>query len=127
MREAIEARKRGEMALRREQFQLAIDEFSKAVQLDPRNGESAAMLAWAQFCVAPDKRAVAAETRRALERSISDTDQPTPQLFLGRVERMMGRQREALRIFREILDLHPGHTEAQSEARVLEQRLSRPK
>nr|HEX4318975.1 hypothetical protein [Kofleriaceae bacterium] len=131
MREAIEARKRGEMALRREQFQLAIDEFSKAVQLDPRNGESAAMLAWAQFCVAPDKRAVAAETRRALERSISDTDQPTPQLFLGRVERIIGREREALRIFREILDMHPRHTEAMSEARVLEQRLanksSRPK
>ncbi len=36
---------------------------------------------------------------------------------------MLGREKEALAYFQEVLRLKPNHTEASSEARVLEQRL----
>jgi hypothetical protein len=73
--------------------------------------------------VAPDKAAVATETRKMLGAAIQTTEEPIARLYLGRVERMLGRDREALRWFREVLDLHPRNAEAQSEARVLEGRL----
>jgi hypothetical protein len=117
------ARKRGELALRREHFGTAVEEFAKAVQADPRNGLNAAYLAWARFLGAPDRRAIAAETRRALDHANNDTEDPLPQIFRGRVERLLGNEREALHIFREVLQFQPENTDAISEARVLEQRL----
>ncbi len=121
--DAEAARKRGDVALKREQHALAVEEFAKCVQLEPRNGVYAALLAWAKFIAAPNRRQVAGETRRALQHAINDTEDSTPQLYLGRVERMLGNQREALRIFREVLEWEPGNRDAISEARVLEQRL----
>jgi tetratricopeptide (TPR) repeat protein len=117
------ARKRGELALRAEHFGTAVQEFAKAVELDPRNGVNAALLAWARFLGASDRRSIAAETRRALEHANNDTEDPLPQIFRGRVERLLGNEREALHIFREVLQFQPENTDAISEARVLEQRL----
>jgi tetratricopeptide (TPR) repeat protein len=122
--EAEAARLRGEMALRREQLPQAIEEFQTATKLDPKNGAYGALLAWAQFCAASDKAAIASDTRRALARAIMGTTEPVARLYLGRVERMLGREREALQHFRDVLDHHPGHAEATSEARVLEGRLA---
>lgn len=121
--EALDARKRGEMALRREQLPQAIEEFNRAVNLDPKNGAAQALLAWAQFCAAPDKAAVANETRRTLATAALNTEEPVAKLYLGRVERMLGRDKEALRHFQEVLFEHPRNTEAASEVRVLESRL----
>ena len=39
------------------------------------------------------------------------------------IERMLGKEREALQHFQEVLRIKPSHGEAASEARVLEQRL----
>ena len=38
---------------------------------------------------------------------------------------MLNRDEEALRLFRRVLQLDPNHGEAKSEARLLEQRLSK--
>jgi cytochrome c-type biogenesis protein CcmH/NrfG len=122
--DAADARRRGEMAMRREQLPAALEEFAKAAQLDPKNGAYAALLAWTQFCVASDKAAVATETRRVLDRACQDTEEPIARLYLGKVERMLGRDKEALRHFRRVLEQHPHNNEAQSEARVLEGRLA---
>jgi hypothetical protein len=82
------------------------------------------MLAWSQFAAAPDKNAVAQNTRRALMRAADANDRsPTAMFYLGRVERMLGREKEALNCFQEVLRIKPSHSEATSEARILEQRL----
>jgi tetratricopeptide (TPR) repeat protein len=122
--EAEEARQRGEMALRREQLDVAIDEFGKAAKLQPQNGAYKALLAWTQFCAASDKAAIANDVRKILAAAMQSTKEPIAQLYLGRVERMLGREKEALRHFREVLEHHPRHSEALSEARVLEGRLA---
>ncbi|HSD87889.1 MAG TPA: DnaJ domain-containing protein [Kofleriaceae bacterium] len=123
---AEEAFKQGEMALRREQLNQAIEHFQMAVELQPREGEYQALLAWAKFAAAPDKNVIAGATRTALERASELNDQsPTSYFYLGRVERMLGREREALRHFQTVLAIKPNHSEAQSEARILQQRLNK--
>lgn len=122
--QAEEAFKSGEMALRRDQLQLASKQFALAVELQPKEAEYQALLAWTQFAMATDKAAVANQTRRALTRAAEENDNsPTARFFLGRVERMLGREKEALHHFYEVLRIKPNHTDATSEVRVLEQRL----
>jgi hypothetical protein len=122
---AQEAFRRGEMALRRDQFTVAIAEFLRAKELGPKEPDYDAMLAWARFCDAIDKKTIAAEVRKALDNASRRSEKPVLAMFyLGRVERMLGRDREALVHFQEVLVYQPGHKEATSEIRVLEARLA---
>ena len=123
---AEEAFKRGEMALRRDQIAQAMAAFGEAVDLQPNELEYQALFAWCKFAAAPDKNAVASDTRKALQRAADNDDTAvTPRFYLGRVERMLGREREALQHFQAVLAIKPNHAEAASEARVLQQRLKR--
>jgi tetratricopeptide (TPR) repeat protein len=123
--EAEEAFRRGEAALRRDQLQTALAEFARAIELNPEEVDYHALHAWATFCASPDKMAIASSTRSALDRAISRSPRAvTPRFYLGRVERMLGRDGDALRHFQSVLELQPHHTEAASEARVIEQRLA---
>lgn len=123
--ESEEAFRRGEAALRRDQIPLAIKELERAVALNPEEPDYQAMFAWAKFCAAPDKMAVAQITRRALRSAIENSPHSsvTGRFYLGRVERMLGRDKEALDLFEEVLEVSPGHTEATAELRVLKARV----
>src|SRR6185503_13711893 len=122
---AEEAFRRGELALRRDHPEGAIAEFELAVKLHPDEADYHALLAWAQFCAASDKLAIAPRTRGLLERAIQRSPRSvTPRFYLGRVERMLGCDKDALRHFRDVLAAAPGHAEAASEVRVLEARLA---
>jgi Flp pilus assembly protein TadD len=121
---AEESFKQGEMALRREQFAQAVSAFTTACELQPNEPEYVALLAWAKFAAAPDKQVVASATRAALQRASENSENSvTARFYLGRVERMLGREREALHHFHEVLSIKPHHADAASEARILEQRL----
>jgi hypothetical protein len=121
---ADEAFRRGELAMKRDQPGEAILEFKSACDLNPSEIDYAGMLAWAKFCAAGDKAAIGAETRKALERTIYKSNKPErARFYLGRVERMLGRDKEALRHFHEVLDLKPNHADAASEIRAIESRL----
>ena len=125
--ESEEAFLRGEAAMRRDQLALAITELARAVELNPDEADYRAALAWAQFCAAPDKQVVGPETRAALEQAIAVSPNAVSARFLlGRVERMLGRDVDALRHFQDVLRRSPGHHEAASEARLIEQRLAAP-
>jgi curved DNA-binding protein CbpA len=122
---AGDAYRRGESALRRDEPADAVIELARACALEPNNVDFHAMLGWAQFCAARDKVTIAPETRKALERAIQRSAKPTQSRFLlGRVERMLGRDREALRIFQELLESSPGHADAAAEIRAIEARLA---
>jgi DnaJ-domain-containing protein 1 len=123
--DAEDAFRRGELALRRDQPQAAVTELQVAVQLNPDEPDYHALLAWARFCAAPDKPAIAAATRRVLDDAIQRAPRAVAaRFFLGRVERMLGRDQEALRHFREVVSVAPGHADAAAEIRALEARLS---
>lgn len=124
---ASEAFDKGMAALHREALAEAITLLSRAAELAPADHDYQAALAWARFCDAPDRAAVAVETRRALERAIYRAGDPVrARFYLGLVERMLGRTREALHQFREVLALDPDHAEAAAEIRILEHRSKRP-
>lgn len=121
---AREAYRRGELLLRADEPQKAVRELKKCCELDPHDVDAFALLGWATFCAASDKSIVASETRRALERAIYKSSRPEVAWFyLGRVERMLGRDSTALHHFREVLKLDPKHADAAAEIRVLEVRL----
>jgi len=123
--DAEEAFRRGELALRRDQPQAAVGELERAVQLNPDEPDYHAALAWARFAASPDRAAAAAATRAALERAIQRAPRSvTARFYLGRVERMVGRDQEALRHFRDVIAAVPGHAEAASEIRAIEARQS---
>jgi tetratricopeptide (TPR) repeat protein len=123
--DAEEAFRRGELALRRDQPQAAVTELERAIQLNPNEADYHALLAWSQFCAAADKPAIAPATRVALDQAIQRSPKAvTARFCLGRVERMLGRDREALRHFRDVLAACPGHAEAAAEQRVIEARLA---
>lgn len=122
---AAEAYQRGQQALRADQPVKAVIELAQAVELAPHDVDYGALLGWARFCAASDKSTVAVETRRLLERAIHRSATPeVARFFLGRVERMLGRDQPALHHFREVLERVPGHAEAASEIRVIEARLA---
>ncbi len=121
---AEEAFRRGEMALRREQLDQALVEFTTALELQPNEPEYVAMLAWTKFAASTDKPSIASETRGKLIRAADQSERsPAARFYLGRVERILGREREALSHFQEVLRIKPNHAEASSEIRVLEARL----
>ena len=112
------------MALRRDEIEMAIRELTRAIELNPDEADYHATLAWARFCGAPDKLAVSAATKKALEAAMKQSPKAiTPRFFLGRVERMLGRDQDALRYFREVLEVMPHHVEAGSEVRAIESRM----
>jgi cytochrome c-type biogenesis protein CcmH/NrfG len=110
--------------MKRDQPGEAILEYKAACDLNPKHIDYTALLAWAKFCAAGDKQAIGLDTRRALERAAYKSDRPERARFLlGKVERMLGRDKEALRHFQEVLDHKPNHAEAASEIRAIEGRM----
>jgi tetratricopeptide (TPR) repeat protein len=123
--ESEEAFRKGEQALRRDNIPAAIRELEHAVALNPDEADYQAALAWARFAGASDKASIAVATRQSLERAIMHSPKATaPKFYLGRIERMLGRDQDAIARFQEVLKLSPGHSEAASELRVLEAKLA---
>jgi curved DNA-binding protein CbpA len=123
--QAEDAFRRGEMALRRGQLEAAVSDFARAIDLNPNEGEHHALWGWATWCAAPDKTAATPVAKKALDKAIAlSPKSAAPFLYLGRIARQSGRDAEALEHFRRALQLSPGHVEASSELRVLEQRQS---
>jgi len=123
---AAEAFARGQQALRAEHHAQAVTELTQAVELAPYEVDYGALLGWARFCASSDKAAVAVESRRLLDKAVHKSAKPeVARFYLGRIERMLGREQLALHHFREVLELVPEHREAASEIRVLESRLAK--
>ena len=113
----------GLMALRRDQFDVALQHFKEAVELNPDEADHHAAIGWTIFAAAPDKTVVFKEVRGILEKAIRIAPKAvTPRIYLGRVARMMNRDKEAVEQFQEVLRIYPGHSEAKSELRILELR-----
>jgi len=119
--DAEEAFRRGEAAVRRDQLSLAMIELTRATQLNPDEPDYQALYAWVQFASAEDKQAVAARARQTLERVIQQAPQTVDaRFYLGRLERMLGRDDVAVRHFQEVLHTEPRHAAAAGELRALE-------
>jgi hypothetical protein len=123
---AAEAAERAERALEVNRPETAVVELERACKLVPADVDYRAMYGWALFCAADDKRAVAVFARQVLEQAVHKSRKPyDARFYLGRVERMLGREQEALGHFHAVLLMQPNHREASAEIRVLQARRSR--
>ncbi|HEX5063094.1 MAG TPA: hypothetical protein VFV99_27150 [Kofleriaceae bacterium] len=121
---AAEAAERAERALKNEQLETAVLELKTACELVPNNVDYNALLGWALFCASHDKHSAAVDAKKALERAVHRSDRPqVARFYLGRIERMLGRDKEALRHFQAVLLEEPHNTDASAEVRVLQARM----
>jgi hypothetical protein len=111
---------RGQAALEAAEYPIAIAALQNAVELDPDRPSYRALLAWSEFCAAPDKEAIAETTRQTLTSAIPKSENPVmPVYYLACVAKELGRDREALRLYQKVLHLDPDHAVARTEVKAL--------
>jgi cytochrome c-type biogenesis protein CcmH/NrfG len=111
---------RGEMALRRNQFDAAKELFEEAVQLNPDEAEYQALLAWATWLCASDKIQVSAAVQKRLGDAVALSPMcVSAHFYRGQVAKHIGRTQAAIEAFKQVLELKPEHSEANLELRVL--------
>jgi len=121
---AAEAAERATRALEIDRPEAAVVELQRACRLVPDHVDYGALLGWALFCAADDKRAMAPRTRLLIERALEKTKRPSDlRFYLGRVERILGRHEAALGHFHAVLLMDPNHRDASAEIRLLQRRL----
>lgn len=124
VRRALDAEERfrlGEMALRRQQLEVAVREFQKALELNPDEADHHAMLGWATYVAAGNKTAAVPAARGHLLAAIDKNKKnPLPHLYLGRIARMENNPVEAEKHLTRALELAPGHAEATAELRAVQ-------
>jgi len=115
--------RRGEMALRRQAYPQALEEFKKALELNHDEGEHHAMHAWAVWCLATDKDKVLTEVKKGLHKALELNAQCAPAFyFLGSLYKYKGETDRAYSHFQRCLDLVDGHTDAEREIRLIDMR-----
>lgn len=115
---------RGVALLARNDHERAFIELAHAAKLS-KDPDHVGLAAWAKFCLATDKESLAKQTRGLLSQAVMKSDTPElARFYLGRVERMLGRDREALQMFKSVIELVPRHAEALAEIRTLEARIA---
>jgi len=115
--------RKGEMALRRQLFSLAEKEFKTALELNPDEGEHHAMSAWATWCNADNKEAIASEVKKGLNKAIELNPKCAPAFYyLGQLYKHMGDEIRAMASFQKVLNQSPGHVDALREVRLIDMR-----
>jgi tetratricopeptide (TPR) repeat protein len=124
VRRALDAEERfrlGEMALRRQQLEVAVREFQKAIELNPDESDHHAMLGWVTYVAAPSKGAALPMARgHLLTAADKNKKNPLPHLYLGRIARMENNLADAEKHLTRALELAPGHAEAAAELRAVQ-------
>lgn len=125
---AEDAFRRGEMALRRQQFDQARAHFATAAELNPDDAEHQAMLAWTTFVSAPDKNAVLVDVHRRFDRALELSKACIPARFYrALVMKQTGKEELAIEELKKVLELRPSHADADLELRLLVSRQSKKK
>ncbi len=121
--EAEEHFRVGEMALRRDQFGTAVVEFSKACELNPDESEYQALFAWATYCHSKDRSTIESDVLKRMSSALLQAPNNIPiRLHHARLLKLMGRKKDAIESFRELLRISPDHHEAELELRLLSER-----
>ncbi len=121
--EAADAFHQGCEALRDDKIDLALEHLTRATTLNPHEFEHSALLAWAQFLRAsPVERTKSADkVRKMLNHAIQKSREPEQaRFYLGQMEKLLGRDKEALALFQTVLRAMPEHAKAAAEVAAIE-------
>lgn len=121
---AGEAADRARRLIEAHEYAQASNEALAATRLVPDSFDYQALHAWATFLGSKDKTAAAEATRKLFEKATHRATQPNDvRMMLGKLERIVGREREALRHFKAVIEREPKHAEAATLIREIETQL----
>jgi Flp pilus assembly protein TadD len=127
--EAEEAFQLGELAMRRNHWSQAREDFRKAVELNPDEGEHHALWGWAEwnYAAASQRPTLAAETRRRFRAAVALSPRnPSIYYYRGRLADELGELDAARWCYRKVLRLDPNHEGAQRALRQLDEAAAAP-
>ena len=103
---------------------LALEQFTKAWELDPESGPNLTFYGYLLFLNDPSKAAEAEELLRKALQTGNRQSAPDACLFLAHTVKAQGRQDEALGFYKRALRMNPNAREAEREIRLAERRSS---
>ncbi len=114
---------KGEIALRKREYEKARDMFEEAVKLCPDEGEFHAYLGWAMFQSDPKNEEAVRTARDQLNQAISlNSKVDKAYLFLGYIYKAMNYREMAEHEFEKAIQCNPDCTEALRELRLINMR-----
>jgi len=122
-RPKLELRLIGEMALRRNDFDKALEMFRSALELNNKEAEHHSKYGWALWMTSDDKATVREEVDLRLRRAEElAPKQPDTYFYQAQIAKHDQKHREALKLFEKTLELAPHHRDAQLELRLMKSR-----
>jgi tetratricopeptide (TPR) repeat protein len=115
---------RAEEALRRRDWNAALEALRWALELDPNEGEFHALRGWTLFLQSQETGGADAEVGvEHIKKGIALSPQSaTAYYYLGQVRKACGDPAEAEKMFRKTVELRPNHVEAARELRLIQLR-----
>jgi curved DNA-binding protein CbpA len=116
---------KGEMLLKSRKYQQALDEFDKAIQLNPDEGEFYIYQGYAKFMTNPKSEAAFRnQCISMINKGLQMRDGRVSNgfLFLGRIHSTAGDKGQARTLFQKAVTLEPNNVEASRELRLLNMR-----
>jgi curved DNA-binding protein CbpA len=121
-------RRKGEMALTGRSYEAALAHFGKALELYPDEGDHHAYYGYVLHLCHPGDAAMAAEAMEHIKRGIKlASHREKPYLFLGRLNKAVGRADQAEKMFVRAIQIEPDCLEAIRELRLIQMRREKSK
>ena len=119
--------RRAEDAMRRRDWEPALECLRWALELDPNEGEFHSLRGWILYLRQQDQGGSDSEAAIGLlKKGIALAPQsPTGYFYLGQIRKACGDSVEAERMFRKTLEVRPNHVEAVRELRLIQLRRSK--
>ncbi|MBT8496243.1 MAG: DnaJ domain-containing protein, partial [Deltaproteobacteria bacterium] len=113
----------GEMAIRRGQYKVALEQFEQAMAKNPQEGEHHAYYGWSLWMNAADKDSIYDDVRAILTRALKLSPKCAPaHFFIGQIAKHKKDYPAAVRFFKKTLELDRNHSDAQTELRLMRSR-----
>jgi curved DNA-binding protein CbpA len=112
------------LAVRRKDWEAALEALRWALELDANEGEFHALRGWVVFLKNQDQKGGdMAEALDHIKKGLTLAPQsPTPYYYLGQIRKACGDHAEAEKMFRKTIELRPNHVEASRELRLIQLR-----
>jgi curved DNA-binding protein CbpA len=111
---------KGTLLVKSRQYEEALAQFKEAVRLDAETPEYPMWIAWCQFLMAADKKAVHGRLAGAIEAGLKKASGCVPgYLFLGQMAKVIGDLATAEKQLRRGLAVAPDHPDLQRELKFL--------
>jgi hypothetical protein len=117
---AEESFQRAEILIKARKYKEGLELLEDAIEMNDAEAEFYAWRGHARFLLAQDRRAIFDDAAADCRKAIKMQERCLPaHLFLGQMAKVVGDQKLAARCFEHVLQIEPGHIDAQRELRLM--------